>query len=170
MAETSCGSCSLCCRLLGVPALNKPAGKWCDHCDKSKGCSIYADRPQSCIAFECLWLQSAKRGGDVALPLAMRPDKSHVVFSALVKPDGSTTGLVAYVNPGYPQAWREGMAGRLIEHYVKRGQQVAIIIGAKRILFNLDPSQLRDAAPKDEASLHSTSPGAKVLQLSEGRK
>jgi len=37
-----CGSCSLCCKLLPIPPLNKPAGKRCDYQRHGKGCTIYA--------------------------------------------------------------------------------------------------------------------------------
>jgi hypothetical protein len=35
----SCGDCGLCCKLMGVTALEKPAGKWCRHFSKSAGCA-----------------------------------------------------------------------------------------------------------------------------------
>ena len=41
----SCGSCSECCRLIGVEELAKPAGQWCTHCDPGHGCRIYPERP-----------------------------------------------------------------------------------------------------------------------------
>ena len=52
----ACGDCGLCCKLMGVTALAKPAGKWCRHFSKARGCAIYADRPDDCRVFNCLWL------------------------------------------------------------------------------------------------------------------
>ena len=53
----SCGTCTLCCKLLQVPEVEKPLGEWCRHCDKGVGCTIYAERPQRCRDFFCGYLQ-----------------------------------------------------------------------------------------------------------------
>ena len=44
MANRDCGSCSLCCKILGIAALDKPVGQWCPNCVQGQGCAIYADR------------------------------------------------------------------------------------------------------------------------------
>ena len=41
----ACGTCSLCCKVLSVFELAKPAGKWCTHCRPGNGCDVYATRP-----------------------------------------------------------------------------------------------------------------------------
>jgi hypothetical protein len=56
--ERRCGSCSLCCRLPSIAALEKPIDTWCMHCRPGNGgCSIYADRPPACRMFNCGWLK-----------------------------------------------------------------------------------------------------------------
>ena len=72
-SKRQCGSCTLCCKLLAVPAIEKPAGKWCQYCERSKGCGIYDVRPAGCRTFNCMWLQGAWLDSD-------RPDQIHVVF------------------------------------------------------------------------------------------
>ena len=58
-----CGDCSLCCKVLDIDALNKPAGKWCQHCRPGDGgCSIYQTRPATCRDFACGWLVIARLG------------------------------------------------------------------------------------------------------------
>jgi len=53
-----CGSCSLCCYVLDIDELNKPANTWCQHCRPGNGgCDIYADRPPVCRGFVCQWLR-----------------------------------------------------------------------------------------------------------------
>ncbi|MFH0968956.1 MAG: hypothetical protein V1804_00410 [Patescibacteria group bacterium] len=32
-------------------------GKWCPHCNVSKGCAIYPNHPQKCQKFRCEWLK-----------------------------------------------------------------------------------------------------------------
>ena len=59
-AGRRCGPCSLCCTLLRVDALNKPAGRDCIHQrsgEASGGCGIHDTRPPVCRAYRCLWLQ-----------------------------------------------------------------------------------------------------------------
>src|SRR5215468_4207083 len=52
----SCGSCSMCCYMMGVEAIDKPKYRWCQHCKPGKGCAIYTSRPGVCKAFACMWL------------------------------------------------------------------------------------------------------------------
>tara|TARA_R110000787_G_scaffold70330_1_gene156424 strand:- start:219 stop:869 length:651 start_codon:yes stop_codon:yes gene_type:complete len=51
----SCGDCTLCCKLVPVPALQKEGHEWCKHCAIGEGCKIYKDRPLDCQGFECFW-------------------------------------------------------------------------------------------------------------------
>lgn len=86
----------MCCKLLDVVALAKPAGTWCAHCAPGRGCGIYADRPGECRTFQCGWLV------DPALGEEWRPSHSRVM---LVSEAGSNR-LAAHVDPARPDAWR----------------------------------------------------------------
>lgn len=33
----TCGSCTLCCKVMAITALKKPMNKWCEFCDKGTG-------------------------------------------------------------------------------------------------------------------------------------
>jgi hypothetical protein len=44
-AKRACGDCTLCCKVMAIEALAKPAGSWCRHCKPGQGCAIYAERP-----------------------------------------------------------------------------------------------------------------------------
>src|SRR5262245_60474645 len=72
----SCGSCTLCCKVLAIDEIKKPRNEWCPHCEKSKGCKIYLERPSECRSFECLWLRIEQ------VPEALKPQKCKVVLSA----------------------------------------------------------------------------------------
>lgn len=76
-----CGSCTECCYVMSVDALDKPNFKKCDH--QCVGCNIYEARPASCDNFNCTWLLS---GWDKSL----RPDKINMVLFSTVN------GLEAY--------------------------------------------------------------------------
>lgn len=107
----SCGSCSLCCKLLPQKELAKPALTRCQHQRHSEhgSCNIYATRPPSCQLWACAWLNNADTGN------LSRPDRSHVVVD--IMPDviriddgqgnvDDMEALVIWVDPLYPDAWR----------------------------------------------------------------
>jgi hypothetical protein len=92
----SCGSCSLCCKVMEIKELDKPAGAWCPHFKAGAGCRIYGAHPGSCRAFQCMWLISP------GMPETVRPDRCKVV---LVMEDGGSN-IIARADPGDPGAWR----------------------------------------------------------------
>lgn len=93
MPERSCGSCSLCCKVMGVqdPALEKPVGVWCEHAQKGRGCGIYSTRPSACRDFKCLWL-----GAEFGRFPQFRPDKIH----GLLTPTSDGKNFVVHEDPG----------------------------------------------------------------------
>jgi len=78
-AASACGTCTMCCTLMRV-AMDppKPERHTCEHCT-GIGCGIYAERPEVCAGFQCLWLAS-QRTPAYALDPALRPDRSGVVI------------------------------------------------------------------------------------------
>jgi Fe-S-cluster containining protein len=121
-----CGSCSMCCKILPIEeGINKPANEWCKHWTKKTRCSIYSSRPEVCKGFECVWLQ------DTLLPDEIRPDKSKVVLKY------HNERLIAVVDRDHPNAWREGLLGKLLEKY---DDGYSIYIGKQKIA---------DVAPKE---------------------
>ena len=60
----TCGDCTLCCQVLDIPELTKPAGRLCVHANA--GCNIYPDRPEPCRTFTCGWLATPALGRGVA--------------------------------------------------------------------------------------------------------
>ena len=110
-----CGTCSLCCKLLAVPALEKPTEKWCAHCDVGRGCRIYDRRPGECRAFTCGFLTLAQ------LSEAWRP--STCKFVLLIS--ATDKRLVADIDPGFPAAWR-------VEPYYSQLKEWARFAVAKR--------------------------------------
>ncbi len=66
--QRTCGACSLCCSVLRVDELSKPAGVDCEHQLAEGGCAIHATRPAICRAYHCLWLSGGLEEAD-------RPDQ-----------------------------------------------------------------------------------------------
>lgn len=103
--ERSCGSCSLCCKLLSIEGLeDRPGWTWCRHCRPGKGgCSIYDGRPDACRNFVCGWLS----GGLDAVLDSQRwyPAKARMMITA--EAVGREVHVVIQVDPSFPDRWRE---------------------------------------------------------------
>lgn len=129
-----CGTCTLCCKIMHVPELEKPYGEWCGYCERrGRGCTVYETRPQSCRDFDCVWLQSQGKPGS-AMPPELRPDRSHVVLATGT--DGRT--LIAHVDVHYPNAWEHGAIGRFLRGLIgRRDLPVVIATGRHRRAFNI---------------------------------
>jgi hypothetical protein len=95
-AARSCGSCSLCCKILAVPDLDKAANVWCKHAKKTGGCGIYAKRPDACRRFTCLWLKDSRLGDD------WKPDRCKMVLSSSM----GGRGMRISVDPDVKDVWR----------------------------------------------------------------
>lgn len=100
----SCGTCTLCCKVYDVPAVEKSAGTWCRHTLKGRGCGIHETRPQHCRSFHCLWMMQDWLGAE------WKPDRAKMVLSI----DPATRFLFVQVDPGSASAWkREPYYGQL---------------------------------------------------------
>lgn len=76
----ACGSCTLCCKVLGVTVsetYEKPQYTQCKFCNKN-GCKIYEKRPMVCASFKCMYLKWQEEGQNP--PSYLRPDRSRVVL------------------------------------------------------------------------------------------
>jgi hypothetical protein len=126
----SCGSCSLCCKLLGIPELNKPMGQWCPHCLKGSGCGIYDTRPSPCRTFSCGWLVSASFGEE------WQPSRAKM-FVYHVN-DGGIDKLVVHVDPGTPLQWQREPYYSQLKRYagiaLEENGMVNIYVGKKVIV------------------------------------
>jgi hypothetical protein len=104
----SCGSCQLCCKLVPVPSIQKPAGERCIAAKVGRGCANYAHRPYECRTWSCRWLSDPKTAG---MP---RPDRCHYVIDmaadtiAVNFPDNGEMVrmdvLQVWVDPAFPNA------------------------------------------------------------------
>jgi hypothetical protein len=94
----ACGDCSLCCKILGVEEIQKPVGKWCQHCKAGRGCLIYESRPAACQHFACQWLIDGSFGDE------WKPRRSKMV-PRVVERDGRLV-LIIDVDREAPGAWK----------------------------------------------------------------
>ncbi len=98
-AGRQCGSCALCCRVMGVPEVKKDF-EWCTHCRPGEhACTIYLNRPQRCRDFHCQWLV------DLRFPDYWFPKESKIIVDHRV--EGETAVVCFVVDPRVPNRWRE---------------------------------------------------------------
>jgi hypothetical protein len=121
----SCDSCTLCCKLMGVPALAKPRNVWCEHCVQGSGCAIYDARPDDCRVYDCAWLLSPELGPE------WKPERARFVLEV----DPGENRVFVNVDPGRPDAWRkEPYLGTLrgwARDMVRTRRQILIRNGAR---------------------------------------
>ncbi|MDB5423269.1 MAG: hypothetical protein JWQ29_685 [Phenylobacterium sp.] len=95
-AAKSCGDCGLCCKLMGVAAIDKAPLAWCRQFKRGCGCKIYETRPKACADFICYWLHAPNLGPE------WRPDRAGFVLH--ISEQGRT--LNVETDQANPNAWR----------------------------------------------------------------
>lgn len=115
----SCGSCTLCCTVMKVtmPEYVKPAHETCSQCS-TKGCGIYADRPEVCATFQCLWL-ATQQAPAFALPRTMRPDRCGVMIDL-----NSAGTILAHCE--FPASWKAEPMRSWLLAMTRRGLNVML--------------------------------------------
>jgi hypothetical protein len=124
----SCGSCTACCKIPAVDALQKPGGVYCSHCAIGRGCRIYSERPEECRKFMCAWILNPNMGPD------LKPDQCHVVLMWL----DARQVLVADCDPDWPEAWRAPNVIGALRQAAKRlaaGWRVVAAVGPRSWLI-----------------------------------
>jgi hypothetical protein len=123
----ACGTCMMCCKVPAIEEFAKPPGVWCHNAVSGKGCKIYAERPGSCRAFYCLWMQDARFGPE------WKPEKAK--FVVYVQRNGAN--LQIGVDPSFPNAWTRPPYHARIRAWVAdgapRGEFVFVRIGPRVI-------------------------------------
>jgi hypothetical protein len=138
----TCGECTLCCKVLDVPEIQKPKDVWCQHAHRPNGCSIYPDRPERCRTFSCLWLLGRFGAG---LP-EYRPDRIHAV------PVATKDGLnwVLHEDPGYARHART-LLRSILDRFTKDGSHyVVVVCGAARFFIG-SPAKHAELTAEAEA-------------------
>ena len=124
MQTRKCGNCQLCCRLVPVPTINKPANERCRHQSFSRGCKIYIRRPSVCALYSCRWLKN-----DDTTDLR-RPDRAHYLidpypeFVQITPHNGSPTYnrpvIQIWCDPQFPKAYQDP---KLLAYLNRRGSE-----------------------------------------------
>jgi hypothetical protein len=94
-----CEGCEMCCTVMAVRELDKPAWSPCVHLAKGGGCGIWGAHPASCKTFTCLW-----RGSDVLLPPDLFPADCGFLL-ALDPAEAWPTVVKVCAEAARPDAW-----------------------------------------------------------------
>jgi hypothetical protein len=125
----TCGTCTLCCKLLSVEALDKPVGKWCQHCVIGRGCLVYNTRPQECRDFYCGFMTLHHLGEE------WRPSASKLILG--IEPDGNSIYVV--VDPTRPNAWQSDPFYSKLKEWARNAVplhgHVIVRLGSRRIVI-----------------------------------
>ena len=134
-----CEDCTGCCIVLEVKEIGKKFGEACKHLGPTlfgHGCGIYADRPDACRHYICLWLDSQRRKDVESFPASMRPDVSKCVLGWPWGTDRET--LFVYPYPGHDDAWQKPPVSTYLKDVISRGAKVVIVLQNKRIVIKGD--------------------------------
>jgi hypothetical protein len=129
-----CGACNLCCKLIAVPDIGKPAGMTCWNTTIHGGCTKHADKAidpslAACASYKCLWLESQSYDEPKRQPRAMRPDQTHVVMGVPDPDNLDSKVLHVHVDPNHPASWREPRVAHYLNDFLARGAELEVHIG-----------------------------------------
>jgi hypothetical protein len=120
--DRSCGTCMMCCKVYTIRELNKPAGRWCVHAERGRGCKIYGSHPATCKGFYCDWR------ADPTLRPEWKPDKAHFILSV----DLSFYRAVTVTpDPAMPDAWKRepyySAIKRWATRFVRENKKILVV-------------------------------------------
>ena len=114
----------MCCNVFPLPALDKPAGRWCRHLGPA-GCMIH-DRaqPEVCRQYACYWLEHK------GLPEESRPDLVGMVVTecGTVTVDGRELPVLV-INLLEPDSDRGPAAQAMIGDFLAAGMAALLLHG-----------------------------------------
>lgn len=166
-----CGDCQLCCKLLPVPEIEKPANTKCMHQRHHVGCTIYKHLPMSCALWSCRWLVNNDTH-DLS-----RPDRSHYVID--VMPDhvtaecegvsGNIQVVQIWVDPRHPDAHRDPALRRYLERRAAENIIGIVRNGASDAIVLLPPvmtdgKHWHEMVPKQRGGGYSFAATVKALE------
>lgn len=106
---------------MGVTALAKPAGKWCAHFSRARGCGIYETRPDDCRVFNCLWLLTE------ALDAAWKPSVAGFVLHS----EDQGRRLIVECDAARPHDWRRAPYESSLRRWAEAGTEVLVFAGLR---------------------------------------
>lgn len=125
--QKTCGTCSICCKIVAVKDLAKPAHQWCVHNVPRKGCGIWGAHPEVCKVWQCGWILMPQ------LDDRWKPESCGFIIRTRFQ----IQQLVIDVEPSKPNSWRRepflSTIHRWAQNSLATGQQIVVCIGRRQI-------------------------------------
>ncbi len=124
-----CRTCTLCCTLPDILALDKPMYRPCRHL-AGDGCGIFGrpERPATCLAYRCAYLQAREEGG---------PDRNRVPHpleaGAYFHRDPVERAIVLFVDPAKPERWKASALPDLLRPHLRAGLALVVFDRGRRM-------------------------------------
>ena len=122
----------MCCNVFPLPALGKPAGRWC-HLLGPSGCTVHdRGQPEVCSQYACYWLEHE------ALPEESRPDRLGMVVteSGTVSVGGHQLPVLV-INLLKPDSDKSPAAQAMIDGFLAAGKAALLLHGPDmRIVYD----------------------------------
>lgn len=165
--ERRCGDCQLCCRILPIKEIGKPAHTKCIHQRFAKGCAIYERRPMGCQLWSCRWLVN-----DDADDMP-RPDRAGYVidivpdFITIQDEDGNRSPcqvIQIWNDPKQPLAYRDPALARWLDRqYEREGLLGLVRFSSKRAIVLWPPAITKRGWVEMESNLQEHEHSAKEI-------
>ncbi|MGL5446307.1 MAG: hypothetical protein ACRDBL_03250 [Rhabdaerophilum sp.] len=117
-----CRTCTYCCVLPKIVALDKPMYRPCQHI-ADQGCSIFGqiERPSACISYNCAYLSAR---------LSESPERNRIPHpleaGAYFHRDPIERAVVLFVDPDRPAQWKASAIPDLMRHVIL-GRETLVI-------------------------------------------
>jgi hypothetical protein len=127
-----CRTCTYCCVLPEIIALEKPMYRACGHI-ANRGCGIFGTpaRPGACLAYECAYL---------AARLADSPDRNRIPHpleaGAYFHRDPKERAIVLFVDPARPELWKASAIPALFRSAIEAGEILVIFDRGHQLTIN----------------------------------
>jgi hypothetical protein len=117
-----CRTCTYCCVLPAIAALDKPMYRACGHI-RDRGCGIFGEpsRPAACAAYACAYLAARLTDG---------PDRNRIPHpldaGAYFHRDPVEDAIVLFVDPARPAQWKASAIPALLRPEIAAGRPLVV--------------------------------------------
>ena len=124
-----CRTCTLCCTLPDIAALDKPMYVPCRHI-ANQGCGVFGqpERPATCRAYECAHLSAR---------LTNAPDRHRIPHpleaGAYFHKDPVERAFVLFVDPARPEIWKRSGIVDYLRPFLGQGYALVVIDRGRRM-------------------------------------
>jgi hypothetical protein len=161
-AGRQCGDCTMCCKVMPIEELSKPAHQWCQHARPGSGCAIYQSRPAECRGFACSWLLAKAIGEH------WKPTKSKMVLVHRRDHQLERPLIMVHTDRSYPNAWRRSPYYEELKRQCGQISVVIILSDRSRVMMCPDRDVYFD--PEAEAVVFNGPYVKGVVPLDEARR